>query len=277
MGFHDPQAAIPLLTLTGLPLLEERWERKDYLVNQNLVLTFTPLIAKDGICLIAEDKTAPPPPPPRTLYLRSGYQITEHTLNYLQTIHSLRSDDPLLITNTFKVKGKYNEIPFCDGAAKIRDLPNAGGSSAHSEILSFEMLNCLLNVKLRATEMELEYYPLGSKITDYSVDIPITKEHQIAIGVSVTRAMKFAGEFDDADAEKLLRKKLMGVNESSKAVLKKFRWTKQILHIWAEHSYISDIVTRIYHTLPADLTSNTIVMITTCERAPWVFYEEADS
>jgi len=210
-----------------------------------------------------------------TFCVRRDYRIIEKMSNYIQTISSFQNlEAALFITNQLKVNEKFNNINFCEGSCRIRDLPNAGGNSANSEVLSFEMLNCLLNANLRATEMELEYSPLGSKITDYSIDVQISKGNVIPIGVSVTRAMKFNGVFNEQDAEKLLVKKLTGVNESSKAVIKRFRWKKQILHIWAEHQYVVDVITQVYHSLSSELKSNTVVMVSTCESSPWVFYED---
>ena len=210
-----------------------------------------------------------------TFCVRRDFKIIEKMTNYIQTISSFQNlEEPLFIKNQFKVNNKFNNIQFCEGACRIRDLPNAGGNSANSEVLSFEVLNCLLNANLRATEMELEYSPLGSKITDYSIDVQISKDKVIPIGVSVTRAMKFNGRFNEMDAEKLLTKKLTGVNESSKAVLKRFRWKKQVLHIWAEHQYVVDVIEKVYNSLSSELKSNTIVMVSTCESSPWVFYED---
>ena len=53
--------------------------------------------------------------------------------------------------------------------------------------------------------MEVEYFPEGGSITDYMV-----RMFDQPLGVSVTRAMKFRGEFDVEDAQRLLNKKLNG-------------------------------------------------------------------
>lgn len=53
--------------------------------------------------------------------------------------------------------------------------------------------------------MEVEYFPEGGSITDYTCEMFGT-----TIGVSVTRAMKFNGIFMEEDAETLLNKKLKG-------------------------------------------------------------------
>ena len=83
--------------------------------------------------------------------------------------------------------------------------PNAGGNSVESETLSFEMLKKSFNAKLLKTEMEVSYWPMGGSITDY-----VCYMFDSIIGVSVTRAMKYNGEFTYEDANKLLVKKLKG-------------------------------------------------------------------
>lgn len=55
------------------------------------------------------------------------------------------------------------------------------------------------------TEMEVSYFPEGGSITDYVCEIFDTK-----VGVSVTRAMKYRGDFTQEDAMNLLMKKLKG-------------------------------------------------------------------
>ena len=56
------------------------------------------------------------------------------------------------------------------------------------------------------TEMEVSYFPRGGSITDYVCEL-----YDVTVGVSVTRAMKFSGEFTAEDAERLLNKKLKGM------------------------------------------------------------------
>lgn len=80
------------------------------------------------------------------------------------------------------------------GAIEIFNVPNAGGTSVYSEMLSFEVLKRCFEVELRHTEMQLQYFPIGSKKTDYSCIAG-----NIPLGVSVVRiypyekrAMEFA-------------------------------------------------------------------------------------
>ena len=56
------------------------------------------------------------------------------------------------------------------------------------------------------TEMEVSYFPEGGSITDYVCELFGTK-----VGVSVTRAMKYRGEYTEEDAATLLMKKLKGI------------------------------------------------------------------
>ena len=53
--------------------------------------------------------------------------------------------------------------------------------------------------------MEVEYFPEGGSITDYTC-----KMFDTTLGVSVTRAMKYGGDFTEEDADRLLMKKLNG-------------------------------------------------------------------
>ena len=177
------------------------------------------------------------------------------------------------IWNEFIPFKKCKHIQLCEGSTKILVEPNAGGNSYHSEILSFEILSRAFSAKLEKTEMELEYCPYFSKKTDYSCKIG-----DLIFGVSVTRAMKFVGgDFTVEDAILLLRKKLYGIIISSRNVIKKQRWSKQILHIWCHSRRIAAVVQFVWKQLMKEdhplhyLTSNTILMATVADKAPWIF------
>ena len=142
-----------------------------------------------------------------------------------------------------------------------------GGTSVWSEALSFELMSLLFNAKLDKTEMELEYWPNGSKITDYSI-----KVSNLEFGVSVTRAMKFRGIFTEKDVTDLLTKKLYGVTVSSQNVMGT-HWEKQVLHIWTEKRYMCDVLVAAFEKLTDEtLKSSTLVILTSCECAEWIFY-----
>jgi len=170
----------------------------------------------------------------------------------------------------FKRGFRPERATLCSDAQRMLSLPNAGGNSVWSEVFSIELLGFLHRLKLQMTEMELEYQP-NSKITDFS----ITTGQNTTLGVSVTRAMKFQGGrckglFTQEDAFKLLEKKLNGVNLSTRGIVNQ-QWDKQILHVWTEHAYMKDILMETYASLDAELKSNTIVLITVAENAPWLF------
>lgn len=171
-----------------------------------------------------------------------------------------------LISNHFSTT-KQQVDNLAEGSRKIQADPNAGGNSVWSEVLSFEVLHRLFNCQLLKTEMELVYFPYGSKITDYSVEVGGEN-----IGVSVTRAMEYKTKFTLRSAQELLEKKLSGVLASSKAVLKPMRWKKQILHAWVQNAEILKLLQLAYDTLPEPLRADTLVICTLAnEKVDFVF------
>merc|ERR1712113_1378584 len=78
------------------------------------------------------------------------------------------------------------------------------------------------------------------------------------------------------DAHKLLRKKLFGINESTRGVLEQDEWQRQILHIWATDEYIEHILYDVFLELlfsEPDLVRNTLVMVTVTS-SWWIFYQD---
>jgi hypothetical protein len=80
----------------------------------------------------------------------------------------------------------FEQVTLTEGGRRIRDLPNAGGNSVASEVMSFEVLRASYGADLLKTEMELEYFPMGGSITDYSVLL-----YDLHIGVSGNRLDDF--------------------------------------------------------------------------------------
>jgi len=167
------------------------------------------------------------------------------------------SSEPLVIVNHFQSSKKIEHMDLADSSWRMFHSPNAGGNSLESEVLSFELLHRCYQAKLLKTEMEIEYFPECSKKTDYSVVL-----YGRHIGVSVTRAMKFKGVFTHEDAQNLLEKKLYGIIESSDNVVEHHRWDKQILHVWASHGYIADIIACQFEQISRSLQLDTVVIIT---------------
>jgi len=175
-----------------------------------------------------------------------------------------------MVRNTLEVHHsikQFDLVQLTQGGERIRDLPNAGGNSVASEVMSFEILRCLHGAELVFTEMELEYFPHGGKITDFSIAL-----YSLHLGVSVTRAMKYGGIFDRSDGRKLLEKKMQGVIDSSKLVMQPFH--KQILHIFAEKEYVADVLEDVYAELSNELRSNTLLVVTVVNNAEWIFRNE---
>ncbi|XP_074657159.1 AAC-rich mRNA clone AAC4 protein-like [Tubulanus polymorphus] len=144
-------------------------------------------------------------------------------------------------------------------ALKLRDEPNAGGNSVVSEVLSYELLAKCFGARLQKTEMEVSYFPLGGAMTDYTCRIQET-----ALGVSVTRALRYRADFDEQDAERLLNKKLQGVIKSSATAQEK--WSKQILHVWATSQRVAELLRTAYRDrVSMETKSNTVVLVTVTE------------
>lgn len=192
---------------------------------------------------------------------------------------------PAMVVNHFRAQN-YDpwKLKMSEGARRIFYEPNAGGNSEWSEAFSFEILNTLYGAQLICTgkrrnekvviliffdcdcfvlcvlEMEINYWPLGGKITDYSV-----KLFGQLIGVSVTRALRFKAVFTEEDAFTLLSKKLNGINVSSRLVVDSHKWSKQMLHVWAANENVAKMLEKVWHKLDSSLTSNTFMLITVTE------------
>lgn len=180
----------------------------------------------------------------------------------LQTRHLLKLERALLLRTwsgvfPFEVDFGPSDIRLSPGARRLAEIPNAGGNSLQSEIISFEVLQRLLGpekLSLDKTEMQLRYYPWG-KITDYSCWFQCDR-----IGVSVTRAFRWSSQaYSHEEGCRLLRRKLHGVNESSSHVIGKF--TKQILFVWVRSMSVAKILQKCYYSLSKELRSNTIVVV----------------
>lgn len=169
-----------------------------------------------------------------------------------------------LIKSNFHQTRLYDKIKLTTEALLIQNTPNAGGNSIESEVLSFEILKKSLNAKLLKTEMEIKYFPNGGSITDY-----VCKIFDTVIGVSVTRAMKYRDLMTLDDASYLLRKKLKGINQSSKNSL--IKWSKQILHVWVQTSDDGFTVQEAWNQMDSNLKTNTIVLITIAKNSHELF------
>mmetsp|Transcript_3364 Transcript_3364/g.3697 ORF Transcript_3364/g.3697 Transcript_3364/m.3697 type:complete len:188 (-) Transcript_3364:39-602(-) len=165
-------------------------------------------------------------------------------------------------------------VQLTAGGRTLLETPNAGGNSIWSEVMSFEVIRACFGAELLHTELDIQYRPT-SKITDYSVCIDGEP-----VGVSVTRVINFRDlkhkghvrrSFTYDGVRDLLYKKLFGVIASTKGVLKRYRWKKQILHIWTTSAFVTRAVRHVYAEIDALYQHNTLVLVTEAKRGHWMF------
>ena len=183
----------------------------------------------------------------------------------------------LFITNYFHSSYNPKDIKASNGAIRLMEDPNAGGNSQLSEAFSYEILKQCFQAKLLKTEMEIKYKYKNCKITDY-----LASFNGKRMGVSVTRAYKHIGEFNQYDGLKLLNKKINGINESSQNVIEQDSFSRQILHIWATDENIKnpkekDILFQIFKELllrNPRFTNNTIFIVTGVSLDCWWIFRQ---
>lgn len=163
---------------------------------------------------------------------------------------------------------RFDDYPWSDDALRMLNLPNAGGSSLLSEVLSCEMLYRCLGARLAKTEMEIRYFFAYQPMTDYTISLPgLASGYHV--GVSVTRAFAYKGAYRRSECRKLLKKKLSGITASTRNVMDE-RLFKQILHVWVPNGKVARTVQATYRTLSTELTRNSVVVISVVNAA-WVF------
>lgn len=163
---------------------------------------------------------------------------------------------------------RFDDYPWSDDALRMLNLPNAGGSSLLSEVLSCEMLYRCLGARLAKTEMEIRYFFAYQPMTDYTISLPGLASG-FHVGVSVTRAFAYKGAYRRSECRKLLKKKLSGITASTRNVMDE-RLFKQILHVWVPNGKVARTVQATYRTLSPELTRNSVVVISVVNAA-WVF------
>ncbi|MCO4760973.1 MAG: hypothetical protein KC502_05675 [Myxococcales bacterium] len=164
----------------------------------------------------------------------------------------------LVNTFTFNDAAAFSPDGLSTGATKRYNGENAGGSSICSEVMSMQVLHECEGAVLYKTEKEIVYTSDQGAITDYETTLAGEK-----IGVSVTRAYKgpTITTYTDADAVKLLTKKLGGVLASTAKVSKADKWKKQILHIWTLRPDWVPTLKKAWMAMSADLKADTIVLV----------------
>eukprot|EP01084_Bolivina_argentea_P291717 501389_1 len=204
--------------------------------------------------------------------------MNTQSINLVNNVITNDINNSLFITNYFNTPFEPKDINLSKGAKRLLNEENAGGTSELSEAFSFEVLKHSFEAKLLKTEMEIKYQWCNCPITDYLAEI-----NGVKIGVSVTRAFKYKGQFNEYDALKLLNKKIRGCNESTYYVQECDEWQRQILHIWTTDTNVEintkekDILFDVYKRLlisNATFLENTIVFVTVASPEMWWLFRQ---
>ncbi|MFK8002133.1 MAG: hypothetical protein AB8H86_21240 [Polyangiales bacterium] len=146
-----------------------------------------------------------------------------------------------------------------EDAVRLLESPNAGGSSQISEAFALEVLVRCEGADLIATENEIEYEPMGSKKTDFLVEMMGGQR----IGVSVVRAFMFplGADYTVARAQEVIGDKLDDILESSANVTEEFEWDKQILAVLAPDDMPLESVMSAWMSFSEERRADTIVYV----------------
>ena len=169
----------------------------------------------------------------------------------------------------------YRELELHEDSERSLVVDNAGGNSAYSEAISIEYFINVFKASQIVLETEVKYY-ISYKMVDFICTI-----NQQRIGVSVTRAMKFANKkqneiYTEEDGFKLLKKKIYGLIVARNAVLKEHSFYKSVLHIFCQTKQIVETLRECYQKLKEDdhslynfnitLKSDVILILTLCHQ-----------
>lgn len=167
---------------------------------------------------------------------------------------------PLALRNAIDFGDRgFDEARISAGGAEILADGNLGGSSIHSELVSFEVLAACEQAELLKTEGEITYRDGGGKKTDLLLRIDA-----LTIGVSVTRAYGYPPEnpYTYDQAFDLLSGKLSDVLLANANVAPEDNWEKQILHVIAyEAEHAAQILAAFEH-IDRATKADTIVIVT---------------
>jgi hypothetical protein len=148
-------------------------------------------------------------------------------------------------------------------AIAVRTMPNAGGLSIVSEIMSAEILGVIYGMWDIRTEMEIVYLFEGWKMVDFTMLMLCGGEPQ-RIGVSVTRAMGFPteAEFVEENAARLLEKKINGLVLARNGVDDGDSFYKVILHVFAQSQRIANLLKAYFDVMHWEIKDNVVLICT---------------
>ncbi len=177
----------------------------------------------------------------------------------------------LVATYAFTSAPAFDPSALAAGAKKRYLGPNAGGSSKCSEVMSMQYLVDCDGGSDILTEVELEYTKTDTSITDFALKIAGKQ-----VGVSVTRAYlgPKVSSYTEADATKLLTKKLEGILESSQFIAPKFKWVKQVLAVWTLQPSWVPIVEAAWLKLDPAVRADTVILVLVEQGPGWIVAEK---
>jgi len=170
-------------------------------------------------------------------------------------------------------ESEYMLLSLSNYGRTVINLPNAGGNSVVSEVLSIEIILALINTYIPThinywfgkiiTENEVIYtFRNNSPQTDYVIQIC-----DRYIAVSVSRAMQYNTKniFNNLKARALIEGKIRRICESNENVIGPIEWSIQILHILVQkHEYVI-ILQEEFDNLPQQLTQGICMILSLCE------------
>ncbi len=166
--------------------------------------------------------------------------------------------------STFETRIDFAMLAFdagvlSDAGYRMYTTPNAGGSSAESEVFAYEVLYRCELADLVATETQVTYTPPTSKKTDLVVSIEGEE-----LGVSVARAFKFppGTPLPVNEAKAMLEGKFSDILVSTQNVNPPRAWQKQILHVIAYDDVAKQAVIDAAATIAPQIRADTILYIT---------------
>tara|TARA_Y100000389_G_scaffold56318_1_gene52240 strand:- start:9206 stop:9823 length:618 start_codon:yes stop_codon:yes gene_type:complete len=170
-----------------------------------------------------------------------------------------------------------DKYKFSDPGIKSLQVTNAGGASELSEAVSIDIFVKMFQATDVVFEMEVKYDFYGASIVDY-----ISTVGGIRVGISVTRAMGYptASDYEFADAERLIYKKLKGLIVARNSVHKMHRFYHAVLHVLCQTPRQAKFITHAFQKLKKSgelvAIDNVLLLITIHEgpQADWLFYQK---
>ena len=183
-----------------------------------------------------------------------------------------KSKSPFLFRNTLDLGSayKFDETKLSAGGQQIFKEGTLGGSSVHSEIFAHEVLHRCELAKLIKSESKITYKNSGGKKTDMLLTIDARK-----VGVSVTRAFHYppTSPYTEAEAKKLLDKKLADLPLSKANAAAADAWTRSVLHVLAYNKQSADTLQATWKKLGnAAVKGDAILLITVTDGKDDVIY-----